>query len=228
MPSKNETVSYSASNGIQLNGTSFELANNLEWSNNTFTVGSSSSAQFNVNRLSSSLTSPIKVVDASDKTLLDIDSSGRISIGLNGAHNGYSIASEGFNFFRHSISHKQAAVGTTNIGAAEFGPTLLVHSVAYDNASPTRSVLEVLSIDGQPRLEVQEGGQVGIATGQPKATLDINGYARLKKYSSEPLSCDLEHDGSIALNSNYKICVCNGSSWVESNDGTSSLVGKNI
>ena len=222
VPSKNETVSYSASNGIQLNGTSFELANNLEWSNNTFTVGSSSSAQFNVNRLSSSLTSPIKVVDASDKTLLDIDSSGRISIGLNGAHNGYSIASEGFNFFRHSISHKQAAVGTTNIGAAEFGPTLLVHSVAYDNASPTRSVLEVLSIDGQPRLEVQEGGQVGIATGQPKATLDINGYARLKKYSSEPLSCDLEHDGSIALNSNYKICVCNGSSWVESNDGTSS------
>ena len=125
-------------------------------------------------------------------------------------------------FFAIQLVTNKLAVGTTNIGAAEFGPTLLVHSVAYDNASPTRSVLEVLSIDGQPRLEVQEGGQVGIATGQPKATLDINGYARLKKYSSEPLSCDLEHDGSIALNSNYKICVCNGSSWVESNDGTSS------
>tara|TARA_Y100000591_G_scaffold333387_1_gene376933 strand:- start:57824 stop:60622 length:2799 start_codon:yes stop_codon:yes gene_type:complete len=221
VPSQNETVSYSAGNGIQLNGTAFELAHNLDWSNNALTIGASSSAQLNVNRLSSSLTSPIKVVGSSNETLLDIDSSGRISIGLNGAHNGYSIASEGFNFFRHSLTHKQAAIGTTNIGTAEFGPTLLVHSVSYENPAPTRSIIEVLSIDGSPRLEIQEGGQVGISTGQPKATLDINGYARLKKYASEPIACDLDHDGSIALNSQYKLCVCNGSSWVETNDGTS-------
>lgn len=222
VPSQNETVSYSAGNGIQLNGTTFELSNNLNWSNNALTIGSSSSAQLNVNRFSSSLTSPIKVVGSSNETLLDIDSSGRISIGLNGAHNGYSIASEGFNFFRHSISHKQSAVGTTNIGAAEFGPTLLVHSVTYENPTPTRSIMEVLSIDGSSRLEIQEGGQVGISTGQPKATLDINGYTRLKKYTSEPIACDLDHDGSIALNSQYKLCVCNGSSWVDTTDGVTS------
>jgi hypothetical protein len=228
IPSQNETVAYSAGNGIQLNGRTFELngsinelVNNLDWSNNTLSIGESNSGQFNVNRLSSTLTSPIRVVGSENETLLDIDSDGHLSIGLNGAHNGYSIASEGLNFFRHSLTHKQAAVGTTNIGTAEFGPTLLVHSVSHENPPPTRSIIEVLSMDGSPRLEIQEGGQVGISTGQPKATLDINGYARLKKYTSEPTACDLDHDGSIALNSRYKLCVCNGSSWVDTTDGTS-------
>ena len=222
VPSRNETVSYSASNGIALNGTTFGLAPNLDWSNNTFTIGASSSAELKVNRLTSTTSSPIRVVSATNQTLLDVNELGQISIGFDGAHNGYSIASQGSNLFTHSLSRFQSSVGTTNIGSVEFGPTLLVHSVPVDNPSPTRSIFEVLSIDGSARLEIQEGGQVGISTGQPKATLDINGYTRLKKYSSEPIACGLDHDGAIALTSQYKLCICNGSSWVESADGTSS------
>ncbi len=211
----------SGTNGISVTNNAIGLASNLQWANNMFTIGSDSAASLKVNRLTSTLSSPIKVVDSNDSTLLDINSSGQISIGFNGAHNGYSIASHGFNLFSHSMSRYQSSVGTTNIGASEFGPTLLVHSVPFENASPTRSIIEVLSISGQSRFEIQEGGNVGISTGHPKATLDINGYARLKKYTTEPTVCDVSKDGSIALTSHYKLCVCNGSSWVETSDGTS-------
>ena len=135
---------------------------------------------------------------------------------------------EGFNYFRHLISHKQMSVGTTNIGPREFGPTLLVQkptltvqSVPFDNAAATRSIVEVLSINAEPRLEIQEGGHVGISTGPAKGHIGHQWVYSFKKYTSEPLACDLDHDGSIALNSQYKLCVCNGSSWVESNDGVS-------
>ena len=233
VPSKNTGVtsshSFSASNGIDFDGQHFKLASNLSWENNTFTIGALNNyTQLRVNRMSSSLNSPLNIQSSYGETLLNINSDGELSVGLNGVHSGYSIASEGFNYFRHLISHKQMSVGTTNIGPREFGPTLLVQkptltvqSVPFDNAAATRSIVEVLSINAEPRLEIQEGGHVGISTGQPKATLDINGYTRLKKYTSEPIACDLDHDGSIALNSQYKLCVCNGSSWVESNDGVS-------
>ncbi len=213
--------SLTGTNGITISNNSIGLDANLNWSNNKFTIGASSAADLQVNRLSSSLSSPVKVVDASNKVLLDINSAGQLSIGFDGAHNGYSIASQGFNLFSHSLSRYQAAVGTTNIGSSEFGPTLLVHSVPFDNPSSTRSIIEVLSISGQPRFEVQEGGNVGIQTGNPNATLDINGYAKLKKYTSEPTVCNLSKDGAIALTSQYKLCACNGSSWVQTADGTS-------
>ena len=220
VPSRNEAVSYTGTNGIVINNSEIGFANNLDWSNNAFTIGSNAAASLKVNRMTSSLTSPIKVVDANDSTLLDINAAGQISIGFNGAHNGYSIASHGFNLFTHMLSRYQAAVGTTNIGSTEFGPTLLVHSIKYDNPAPSRSIVEVLSISGESRLEIQEGGNVGIKTGQPQATLDINGYAKLKKYSAEPTTCDISKEGSIALTSRYKLCACNGSTWVETSDGS--------
>ncbi len=57
-------------------------------------------------------------------------------------------------------------------------------------------------------------GNVGIATTTPAATLDINGYMRLKKNLSQPVACSGGNDGAMALNSIYAICVCNGSGWI--------------
>ncbi len=66
-------------------------------------------------------------------------------------------------------------------------------------------------------------GIIGVGTNDPQATLDINGFMKLKKNSSQPASCDANHDGAIALASNYKMCVCkNGSGWVLSWDGSTS------
>ena len=65
------------------------------------------------------------------------------------------------------------------------------------------------------------GGNFGIGTTSPQATLDINGYVRLAKYSSQPAACSATNDGAIALTHLYTLCVCNGgsTSWVRETDG---------
>jgi len=75
---------------------------------------------------------------------------------------------------------------------------------------------------GDYRLFIQEGGNVGVGTSNPIATLDINGYMKLSKNISEPASCDSIQDGSLALTSGYRMCVCNGNNWVFTTDGVSS------
>lgn len=69
-------------------------------------------------------------------------------------------------------------------------------------------------------------GNVGIGTTDPKATLDINGYVKLKKYTSAPVTCSSTYDGSIALTNTYKTCVCKGTSstWVYTTDGSTTCV----
>ena len=215
VPSKNETISYFGSNGIVLDNQHFRLADNLLWSNNAFTIGHLAAAEFNVNRLSSNLSSPIHITDGSGDSVFKVNASGQLSIGFDSASS-YSIASNGFNYFTHSISRYQSSIGTTNIGTTEFGPTVLIQSIESDVISATRSVLEVLDVSANSLFEVQDSGQVGISTAHPQATLDINGYARLKVYNSEPIECDSNRDGSIALNSNYTLCVCKLGVWVES------------
>ena len=84
VPSRNETVSYQAANGVQLINNTFQLASNLSWANNTFTIGSNSTASFVINRLSSTLTNPIQIKDANNAILTEINSAGQLSIGYNG------------------------------------------------------------------------------------------------------------------------------------------------
>jgi hypothetical protein len=51
--------------------------------------------------------------------------------------------------------------------------------------------------------------------------LDVNGYMRLAKNSSQPVACSSTNDGAIALTHVYTLCICNGGStnWVQSKDG---------
>lgn len=67
------------------------------------------------------------------------------------------------------------------------------------------------------------GGNVGINTATPIATLDINATIRLSAQSAAPAACDASRKGAIAMAVSGRLCVCNGSAWVaESTGGTCS------
>lgn len=63
---------------------------------------------------------------------------------------------------------------------------------------------------GSAYLALDGDAKVGIGTAFPQATLDVNGTMRLAKHSSAPFPCDAAHDATIALTSQYSMCVCNG------------------
>ena len=54
---------------------------------------------------------------------------------------------------------------------------------------------------------------IGIGTSQPKATLDVNGFARLSENASAPAVCSATNKGAITLNATGRLCVCNGLAW---------------
>ena len=65
------------------------------------------------------------------------------------------------------------------------------------------------------RMRIASGGNVGIGTTTPNATLDVNGYSKLAKNASAPVTCDATHEGSIAYTgtTTHYLCFCDGTSW---------------
>jgi hypothetical protein len=65
-------------------------------------------------------------------------------------------------------------------------------------------------------------GTVAIGTSTTHATIDISGYVRLAKNSSQPIACSATNDGAVALTHVYTVCLCKGgtTSWVQSKDGS--------
>lgn len=72
---------------------------------------------------------------------------------------------------------------------------------------------------GTARLSVDVNGNVGVGNITPYAKLDVNGEIRLRRNVAAPFVCNSSSAGTIALNSTYMTCVCNGSSWVRTSDG---------
>jgi hypothetical protein len=66
------------------------------------------------------------------------------------------------------------------------------------------------------------GGSVGIGTATPQATLDVDGYMRLKNNTAAPVACSATNDGAIARTSKYTLCICKGGTtqWLHVADGT--------
>ncbi|MEI7578510.1 MAG: YncE family protein [bacterium] len=61
--------------------------------------------------------------------------------------------------------------------------------------------------------------KIGIGTNVAKATLDVDGFIRLKNNNAAPAICTASNESSIAITSGYAICICNGSAWVQLKDG---------
>jgi hypothetical protein len=70
------------------------------------------------------------------------------------------------------------------------------------------------AINSQSAAQSYFAGNVGIGTTAPQATLDVNGYARLKLQSSQPVACSSTNQGALALNHLAQMCACNGTSWI--------------
>lgn len=104
------------------------------------------------------------------------------------------------------VSCKGAAVHTaTWANALNYGATnIVVNNWPSSNESLWSDVF---------KISAGNATAIGIGTPAPQATLDINGYARLTTNASEPAQCQASNKGAIALNSESRICVCDGSSW---------------
>lgn len=148
--------------------------------------------------------------------------SGRNSTGENntfiGADSGSnSINSGSFNTFIGTGAGAGITTGSYNTFIGSYN----------GSDTPNMSNYVIIS-DGNStrRITIDNTGRTGIGTASPKATLDIEGFARLKKYTAEPVTCGTDTDGAIALNSQYTLCICKGSSglWVKSSDGALACV----
>jgi hypothetical protein len=215
---------FTAGNGIEINNNTIQLSPHLKWEDSTFSIGENTNASLLVNQFSSSATYPLKITDGTTD-VFKVDSNGKTILNYNGPANEYAFESNGFTRFDHVLTRYQSSIGTENIGTLKFGPTLLIQSRPTTTDQDNRSILEVLDPNGVSRLEVQDSGNVGINTPTPNATLDINGFARLKPYSSEPATCTIDRVGAMALTSQFTLCACSDATstyqWVSTHDGTS-------
>lgn len=111
-----------------------------------------------------------------------------------------------------AAGHIRAFNGTNRIAGIILMPDSAANkgTIAFETAS-----------GGSPieKMRITNAGNVGIGTTSPQATLDINGDIRLKKNTSEPVTCSATYDGRVALTSQYTLCVCNGSAWMKTSDG---------
>jgi hypothetical protein len=93
-----------------------------------------------------------------------------------------------------------------------FTPNFVVNNVPASNESLWTTIFSG---------SVNQTPAIGVGTTTPQATLDVNGFARLSTNSAEPAACQSANKGAIALNSNSRICICNGSSWILDSTGGS-------
>lgn len=107
-----------------------------------------------------------------------------------------------------TIDNPQLYIGR-GTDAGEYG----VVEYDYSQGAPNQ-VIRIHHPQDPTQMVIASTGDVGIGTATPKATLDINGTARLKPYSgAEPVACNAVHAGTIALTGVYLMCVCNGGIW---------------
>jgi hypothetical protein len=131
-------------------------------------------------------------------------------------------ASEGSKSIGAWIS--RAHDGTDFVEAARL--SFVAEATFANGHNPTTMRFEIGDDDpatpGVPtRMVIKSSGNIGIGTLDPQATLDVNGFVKLKVNNSPPALCTAQLAGSIALTSQYSLCACNGAAWVFTHTGTS-------
>jgi len=78
----------------------------------------------------------------------------------------------------------------------------------------SRNIMALATTSGNITMMPGGTGKVGVGTTSPQATLDVNGYIKLKTNAAQPVACTASDKGSIAYTSttNY-LCFCNGTAW---------------
>jgi hypothetical protein len=74
-------------------------------------------------------------------------------------------------------------------------------------------ILGVENMWNTPLFVVSGGGNVGIGTTTPQATLDINGVMKLAVQTAAPATCKTAIKGTVAMTTHNGLCFCNGSAW---------------
>jgi hypothetical protein len=71
------------------------------------------------------------------------------------------------------------------------------------------------------RMTITGGGNVGIGSATPQATLDVNGFAKLKLNASAPATCNAAAQGSFALTHTARSCICDATNtWSDTVTGS--------
>src|SRR6185437_7366375 len=73
----------------------------------------------------------------------------------------------------------------------------------FDDSLSNLSVYNELFSASNPVATFASSGNVGVGTTTPQTTLDVNGTARLATYASAPFTCDVAHDGALALTTGH-------------------------
>ena len=165
-------------------------------------------------------------------TLVKRDGSGNFSAGAITADSikaGVHYTPKALEIDYNSDNNNSTAYGIylrNNNTAGSPGTTYGVYSeLGGAVGDPAYGIYSIITNPGANRFAaVFEGGNVGISTGAPQATLDINGYMRLGRNASQPAACGVTNDGAIALTTTtaWKLCICDGgaTAWKFISDGT--------
>ncbi|MDD3371675.1 MAG: hypothetical protein PHE27_07635, partial [Alphaproteobacteria bacterium] len=105
--------------------------------------------------------------------------------------------------YAHIMMHNSLYAGYWSFAPRGNGPL----DIAFSTSDPGSSYIGTSGT----YVSISTAGLVGIKTTSPAATLDVNGYAKLKLNSSLPVSCVSGTQGSIALTSTARMCVCDTS-----------------
>ena len=89
----------------------------------------------------------------------------------------------------------------------------LQYVIPQSDGDPYGSILDINPVDSAPAISIYLkrmvfSKRVGIMNQTPLATLDINGYAKLRSYDSAPVTCTENMRGTIVMNDDYDLCVC--------------------